>query len=179
MKKRSLAVLFVAAYVAACASEESTRADVVTGGRGTTDPRVAASGTRSGPVSAADARASWERDIAGGAAGTSAGDRVFFAVDRTELSPEAQETLRRQAEWLRRYSNLNVTIEGHADEHGTREYNLGLGDRRATATRNFLVAAGIPAQRIRTVTYGKERPAVIGSNEEAYAKNRRAVTTID
>jgi peptidoglycan-associated lipoprotein len=179
MKKRSLAVLFVAAYVAACASEESTRADVVAGGRGTVDPRGAVSGTRPGNVSATEARANWEREIAGSTDGTGAGDRVFFTVDRSDLSPEAQETLRRQAEWLRRYSNLSVTIEGHADEHGTREYNLGLGDRRATATRNFLVAAGIPAQRIRTVTYGKERPAVVGSNEEAYAKNRRAVTTID
>jgi hypothetical protein len=117
MKKRSLAVLFVAAYVAACASEESTRADVVAGGRGTVDPRGAVSGTRPGNVSATEARANWEREIAGSTDGTGAGDRVFFTVDRSDLSPEAQETLRRQAEWLRRYSNLSVTIEGHADEH--------------------------------------------------------------
>jgi len=145
------------------------------------DPRVTSPGAvRSGPLSPAEAKAAWEREIAGiRNADGSAGDRVFFATDRTDLSPEAQETLRRQSEWLRRYSNLTVTIEGHADERGTREYNLALGDRRATAARNFLVASGIAPDRIRTVTYGKERPEVVGSNEAAYAQNRRAVTTID
>jgi peptidoglycan-associated lipoprotein len=179
MKKGALAALFLAAYVAACASDETTRgADVVAGGRAGVDPRGGTlTGGRPGPVSATEARASWQREVAGGTAGV--GDRVFFQSDRSDLTPEGQETLRRQAEWLRRYSNLTVTLEGHADERGTREYNLALGDRRATAARNFLVAAGIPGERIRTVTYGKERPDIVGSNEEAYAKNRRAVTTLD
>ena len=109
----------------------------------------------------------------------SAGDRVFFAFDRSDISPEARETLTRQADWLRRYPNVTVTIEGHCDERGTREYNLALGERRAQAAKNVLVALGIPASRISTISYGKERPAVAGSTEEAYAQNRRAVTTIN
>ncbi len=109
----------------------------------------------------------------------SAGDRVFFAFDRSDITPEAQQILARQADWLRRYPNVTVTIEGHADERGTREYNLALGERRAQAVKNVLVAMGIPAGRISTISYGKERPAVVGSSEEAYAQNRRAVTTVN
>ena len=109
----------------------------------------------------------------------SAGDRVFFAFDRSDITPEAQEILARQADWLRRYPNVTVTIEGHCDERGTREYNLALGERRAQAVKNVLVASGIPPSRISTISYGKERPAVVGSSEEAYAQNRRAVTTVN
>jgi peptidoglycan-associated lipoprotein len=109
----------------------------------------------------------------------SAGDRVFFPFDRSDITPEAQEILARQADWLRRYPNVTVTIEGHCDERGTREYNLALGERRAQAVKNVLIAAGIPAGRISTISYGKERPAVVGSSEEAYAQNRRAVTTVN
>jgi peptidoglycan-associated lipoprotein len=109
----------------------------------------------------------------------SAGDRVFFAFDRSDITPESQQILERQADWLRRYPNVTVTIEGHCDERGTREYNLALGERRAQAVKNVLVALGIPAPRISTISYGKERPAVVGSSEEAYAQNRRAVTTVN
>ena len=109
----------------------------------------------------------------------SAGDRVFFAFDRSDITPEAQEILARQADWLRRYPNVTVTIEGHCDERGTREYNLALGERRAQAVKNVLVASGIPPSRITTISYGKERPAVVGSSEGAYAQNRRAVTTVN
>ena len=109
----------------------------------------------------------------------SAGDRVFFAFDRSDITPEAQEILARQADWLRRYPNVAVTIEGHCDERGTREYNLALGERRAQAVKNVLVASGIPASRISTISYGKERPAVVGSSDDAYAQNRRAVTTVN
>lgn len=109
----------------------------------------------------------------------SAGDRIFFAFDRSDITPEAQQILARQADWLRRYPNVTVTIEGHCDERGTREYNLALGERRAQAAKNVLVAMGIPASRISTISYGKERPAVLGSTEEAYAQNRRAVTVVN
>jgi peptidoglycan-associated lipoprotein len=109
----------------------------------------------------------------------SAGDRVFFAFDRSDITPEARQTLARQADWLRRYPNVTVTVEGHCDERGTREYNLALGERRAQAVKNVLVASGIPASRISTISYGKERPAVVGSSDEAYAQNRRAVTTVN
>src|SRR6476646_3373092 len=109
----------------------------------------------------------------------SAGDRVFFAFDRSDITPEAQEILSRQADWLRRYPNVTVTIEGHCDERGTREYNLALGERRAQAAKNVLVALGIPANRVTTISYGKERPAVVGSTEQAWAQNRRDVTVVN
>jgi peptidoglycan-associated lipoprotein len=108
-----------------------------------------------------------------------AGDRVFFAFDRADISPEAQQILQRQADWLRRYPNVSVTIEGHCDERGTREYNLALGERRANAAKNVLIAAGIPASRLATISYGKERPVITGSTEDAYAQNRVAVTTVN
>lgn len=108
-----------------------------------------------------------------------AGDRVFFAYDSSEISSEAQQILQRQSQWLRRYPNVSVTIEGHTDERGTREYNLALGERRAQAVKNVLVALGISAGRIQTISYGKERPAIPHSDETSYAQNRRGVTTVN
>lgn len=106
------------------------------------------------------------------------GDRVFFAFDRSDLSAEARATLERQAQWLQQYPNRSVVVEGHADERGTREYNLGLGERRANAAAQYLIALGVSSSRITTVSYGKERPAVLGSNESAWAQNRRGVTVV-
>ena len=106
------------------------------------------------------------------------GDRVFFAVDKSDISAEARATLDRQANWLKQYASAKITIEGHADERGTREYNLALGERRAAATKNYLVAAGISESRLTTISYGKERPAVVGSNEAAWSQNRRSVTVV-
>jgi len=108
-----------------------------------------------------------------------AGDRVFFAYDKSDISPEGQQILQRQADWLKRYSQVTVTIEGHCDERGTREYNLALGERRAQAVKNVLVALGIPAARIQTISYGKERPIVVGSSEEGYAQNRVGITIVN
>lgn len=107
------------------------------------------------------------------------GDRVFYGYDRYDLSPEAQRTLEMQAEWLTRYPSVNVTIEGHCDERGTREYNLALGERRANAVKSYLVALGIDPMRITTLSFGKERPAVLGSNPAAWSQNRRGVTVVD
>ena len=106
------------------------------------------------------------------------GDRVFFAYDSFSLTPEATSQLELQAQWLRQYPSVNVLIEGHADERGTREYNLALGDRRATAAKNYLVSLGINPSRVQTISYGKERPEMVGSNAESWAKNRRAVTVV-
>jgi peptidoglycan-associated lipoprotein len=106
------------------------------------------------------------------------GDRVFFALDSSELSTEAQHTLDRQAAWLKQYANVKVTVEGHCDERGTREYNLALGERRAAAAKKYLAGVGIAANRISTISYGKERPAVIGSDESAWSQNRRSVTVL-
>jgi peptidoglycan-associated lipoprotein len=110
---------------------------------------------------------------------STAGDRVFFDYDQSDIKPEGQEILRRQSEWLRRYPNVSVTIEGHCDERGTREYNLALGERRAQAVKNVLVALGIPASRISTISYGKERPEIPHSDDTSYAQNRRGVTTVN
>ncbi len=107
------------------------------------------------------------------------GDTVNFDFDSAELTVSARSTLNRQAAFLSLNPDLMIVIEGHADERGTREYNLALGDRRATAVRDYLVAKGINSARVRTVSYGKERPAVAGSDESAWAKNRRAATVLN
>lgn len=106
------------------------------------------------------------------------GDRVFFGFDRHDLTEDARDTLQKQAQWLKKYPHLNVTVEGHADERGTREYNLALGDRRANSVKNYLIALGIDSSRISTISYGKERPAVPESTPAAWAQNRRAVTVV-
>lgn len=106
------------------------------------------------------------------------GDRVFFSEDQSTLSPEAQETLRRQADWLNKYPKVTVQVEGHADERGTREYNIALSARRATAARDFLISQGVAASRISSIAYGKERPVALCDAEQCWSQNRRAVTVI-
>ncbi len=105
-------------------------------------------------------------------------DTVHFATDKSDVDSEAQGILTGHAKWLVAHPSVRVTIEGHCDERGTREYNLALGDRRATAAKNFLVSQGVPADRINTISYGKERPVATGSDESAWAQNRRAVTVV-
>lgn len=106
------------------------------------------------------------------------GDRVFFDTDSSVIGSEAQAVLTRQAAWLKQYANAKIVLEGHADERGTREYNLALGERRANSAKNFLVSQGVDAMRISVTSYGKERPAVLGHDESAWSQNRRAVTVI-
>ena len=106
------------------------------------------------------------------------GDRVFFEFDSSELTVDAQATLDAQAAWLTQYPDTNITIEGHADERGTREYNLALGDKRAFAVYSYLAQAGIDTNRMEYISWGKERPEVVGSDETAYSQNRRGVTTV-
>lgn len=106
------------------------------------------------------------------------GDRVFFDTDQSTVREDGRATLGKQAEWLKKYTNYQVTVEGHCDERGTREYNLALGERRANAARQYLIAQGIPAARIKTVSFGKERPDPVGSDEAAWSRNRRAVTAL-
>ncbi len=105
-------------------------------------------------------------------------DRVFFDYDSDVLDATSQDKLRAQAAWLNKYPNVRVTIEGHCDERGTREYNLALGDRRAEAVRTYLASLGISGDRIATISYGKERPDAVGSDEESWARNRRGVTMV-
>ncbi|WP_448501374.1 peptidoglycan-associated lipoprotein Pal [Sphingomonas sp.] len=130
---------------------------------GMTDGQV---GTGAVPGSAEDFRRSVQSDT------------VNFALDSYDIDGPARAILDGQAQWLARYPNVRVTIEGHCDERGTREYNLALGDRRANSAKNYLVARGIDAGRINTISYGKERPQAMGSDEGAWAQNRRAVTVV-
>lgn len=109
---------------------------------------------------------------------TSVGDRCLFDFDSYEISADARAILDRQAAWLMKYTAYRITIEGHCDDRGTREYNLSLGARRASAVRNYLIARGVPSQSIKTISYGKERPVAVGSYEEVWRQNRRAVTIL-
>ena len=106
------------------------------------------------------------------------GDRIFFESDSTELTSTAQATLDKQARWLQQYGQYSIAIEGHADERGTREYNFALGARRAEAAKSYLAARGIPASRLRTISYGKERPVAVCNDISCWSQNRRAVTVL-
>jgi peptidoglycan-associated lipoprotein len=161
MFKKILCLMAALVLVAACESTTGTEGDAGAGGAGGMGGKMGA------------ARPGTQEDLV-----VNVGDRVFFGFDKSDLTPEARATLDRQAAWLKKYANVKVTVEGHCDERGTREYNLALGERRATAAKNYLVADGVSADRVKTVSYGKERPAVLGSNETAWAQNRRAVTVV-
>jgi peptidoglycan-associated lipoprotein len=107
------------------------------------------------------------------------GDRIFFETDQTTLTPQAVATLEKQAQWLQRYNRYTFTIEGHADERGTREYNIALGARRAQAAQDFLISRGIDRSRMRTISYGKERPVAVCDDISCWSQNRRAVTVLN
>ena len=107
------------------------------------------------------------------------GDRVFFESDQTDLTPQGRGTLDKQAQWLNNYNRYSFTIEGHADERGTREYNIALGARRAETVREYLISRGIAATRMRTISYGKERPVALCNDISCWSQNRRAVTVLD
>jgi peptidoglycan-associated lipoprotein len=161
MHARAFALIGALLLLAACGSNPEP---APVGGPG--GPGGPGGASRFGPGS--------QQDLA-----ATAGDRVFFAYDRADISPEAQQILQRQSQWLKRYPNVSVTIEGHTDERGTREYNLALGERRAQAVKNVLVALGTPTSRISTISYGKERPEVPHSDDQSYAQNRRGVTVVN
>jgi len=160
MNLRSLALLAAVLLVAACAETPNQGGTTAGGGSGTTAAAAVTPGS--------------EQDLV-----QNVGDRVFFDFDKSDIKPEGQKTLEKQAAWLKKYPNVTVTVEGHCDDRGTREYNLALGERRAAAVKKALVALGIPANRISTISYGKERPAVVGDNEAAWAQNRRGVTVVN
>jgi peptidoglycan-associated lipoprotein len=166
MRTKLLSLFAASLLLGACATETTTTAGSAGGGTATGAAPMAA--PRTGPVPGS------QQDLV-----VNVGDRVFFDLDKSDLKPEARRTLERQAAWLKQYGNVAVTLEGHCDERGTREYNLALGDRRAKAASNYLVSLGIAANRIRTISYGKERPAVLGSNEAAWSQNRRAVSVVN
>jgi peptidoglycan-associated lipoprotein len=106
------------------------------------------------------------------------GDRVFFELNQSSLTDEGQATMNKQAAWLAKYPSVTVQVAGNCDDRGTEEYNLALGNRRAKAARDFLVAKGVSASRISTISYGKDRPTALGDNEQAWAQNRNAITSV-
>jgi peptidoglycan-associated lipoprotein len=170
-------VLCVLGALALAACESTPESTGATSGTGASTPSTGGpggpGGVGTGPGMAGAVRPGSEEEF------VRIGDRVFFAFDRYDLTPESREILEKQSQWLKRYSNFPVQVAGHADERGTREYNLALGERRANSVRDYLVALGIPTTRIKTISYGKERPVDPRSNEDAWAKNRRAVTQIN
>ncbi len=146
---KAIAAIAALVFAAACSSEQAT----------------APSGTAVTPGSIAD----FKQNV---------GDRVYFDTDQSVVREDGRQTLGKQAEWLKKYTNYPITIEGKCDERGTREYNLALGERRANAVKQYLVAQGVPAQRVNTISYGKERPEVVGSDEGAWARNRVGITAL-
>ena len=155
MNLKILSLLAAVLLVAACQQSQPT-----TGG-------AAAAGAAGAPATSSQSK---QQQM------VSAGDRIYFAFDRSDITAESRQVLLRQAALLNQNPSWTVTIEGHCDERGTVEYNLGLGERRANATKQALVALGVAAGRITVISYGKERPAVPGHDEQAWAQNRRAVT---
>jgi peptidoglycan-associated lipoprotein len=171
MKFRHLfAAALLAGTVGACSSDDN--AGRVAGG-------ASGAGDASGGYGAGNGLAAGDLQSQTTELKTQVGDTVHFATDSSEVMGEDRVILERQAAFARKYPNLTFTIEGHCDERGTREYNLALGERRATATEKALVSLGVSQQRLKTVSYGKERPVAVGSTPSAWAQNRRAVTVID
>jgi len=175
MSIRGLTIILAAVLLAAC-STQSQRAGTTVG-----TGQAAASGQIAGPV-ITQPQVSTEPIVQPGTQAdlvANVGDRVFFAFDKAELRQDARARIQDWVDWLNVYNTVTVTVEGHADERGTRAYNLALGERRANAASEYLVALGIDPSRIRIISFGKERPAVLGSNEAAYAQNRRAVMVVN
>lgn len=165
MFKKLLCLFAVLVLVSACDSTGTNEGAGAAGGNG--------AGTGMGGPAGGSARPGTQEDLV-----VNVGDRVFFEFNASDVTSEGRATLDRQSAWLKKYPNVSVTIEGHCDERGTREYNLALGDRRANSVKNYLVADGVSAGRVKTISYGKERPAVLGHNEAAWAQNRRGVTVV-
>ena len=168
MIQRFLISLFLILFVAACATTPKEEADSSGSGSSLESVDYTSDDTSSGEGIVPGS----QEDLI-----VNVGDRVFFGYDSAELDADAKDLLQAQAAWIKQHDKT-VSIEGHCDERGTREYNLALGEKRAQAVKNHLMSLGIAATRISTISYGKERPAVIGSNDAAWGQNRRSVTTV-
>jgi peptidoglycan-associated lipoprotein len=154
MNIKILGTVAVVALLAACSNQNTTAS-------------TGAGATTSGPAPGS------EEDLV-----ANVGDRVFFAFNMSSLAPDAQATLDKQSVWLAKYPQVNVQVAGNCDDRGTEEYNLALGQRRANASRDYLVAKGVPSTRIATISYGKDRPTAMGDNEQAWAQNRNTITSV-
>jgi peptidoglycan-associated lipoprotein len=173
MAIRNLLLMSVALVsLAACTSDEDKAVD--TSMNGMNGGQLAANENGNGAAPVNGVTPGTQQDLV-----VNVGDRVFFAYDQQDISAEGKATLDRQAAWLKQYPNVNITIEGHADERGTREYNLALGERRASSVKSYLLSQGVDASRLNTISYGKERPAVTEASPSGWAQNRRAVTVVN
>ena len=179
MLKKFLLSIFLFGLVAACSTTPKDTAD--SSGSGSSGDFNTATTSSEEAVAGIDTTTS---DFSGIISGSSedfvvnVGDRVYFSYDSFELDDDAKELLQLQAAWLKQYNKTLVTIAGHCDERGTREYNLALGEKRAQAVKNYLSGLGVINFRLNTISYGKERPAVVGSTDAAWSQNRRSVTVI-
>ena len=174
MRLNILSLIAAAAMLAACAQDQDIAGGSSGGGSSNEQTKSASgSGSSSGSVSYGTVPGSKENFV------SEVGDRIFFGYDSSDLTIDSQSTLDRQATWLQKFPSVRVSIEGHCDERGTREYNLALGERRAAAARDYLLAQGVDPARIKVISYGKERPVMAGSNEESWAMNRRAATVLN
>ena len=183
MYYKILLTLFLMAFISACSTTPKDTADSSGSGSSGDFNTTATSGENDeGGAKAVDTTTSDFSGIIGGTPEdfiVSVGDRVFFDYDSAELGADAQELLQAQAAWLKQYNKTSIIIEGHCDERGTREYNLALGERRAQAVKNYLNGLGVGISNMSTISYGKERPAVVGSNDDAWSQNRRSVTKVN
>jgi peptidoglycan-associated lipoprotein len=178
MRVKFIVIAAVGLLLAACGSAPEEIMELTSEGESAAaptppaSPQIAALPAPTPPVATGPAPGSAEEFV------IDVGDRVFFDTDKSDLQATARKTLERQAAWLQKYPNYTISVEGHCDERGTREYNLALGERRATAVKNYLVALGVDPNRIATISYGKERPEALGSNDAAWSQNRRGVSII-
>ena len=163
-------------FLAACSTTPKDTADSSGSGSSSSSSDVSSTETttETASVDSASIEPGSQEDLI-----VNVGDRVFFNYDSSELDSDAQELLQDQVAWLKQYSDVSVIIEGHCDERGTREYNLALGEKRAQAVKKYLISLGLSSDRVSTISYGKERPAVVGSNDGAWAQNRRSVTIVN
>ena len=159
--------IFLTIFITACSTTSKDSADASGSGSSTTSEELVTATDDSSVLSGS------QEDLI-----VNVGDRVFFGYNSAELDSDAQELLQDQVAWIKQY-NASVTVEGHCDERGTREYNLALGEKRAQAVKNYFTSMGVPSARVTTISYGKERPAVVGSNDGAWSQNRRSVTTVN
>ena len=182
MYYKILLTLFLIAFISACSTTPKDTVDSSGSGSSGEFNTATTSTSEDEASTAVDTTTS---DFSGIISGThedfivSVGDRVFFDYDSAELDADAQELLQAQAAWLKQYKKTSIIIEGHCDERGTREYNLALGEKRAQAVKNYLNGLGVDSSSISTISYGKERPAVVGSNDDAWSQNRRSVTKVN
>ncbi len=170
MVSRTMLVLSAVLLLSACGNDDEAVDTSMTG----TGAAGMASGSDFGTAPVNGVIPGSQQDLV-----VNVGDRVFFAYDESEVSSEGRATLDKQAAWLKQYPNVTITVEGHADERGTREYNLALGERRANSVKGYLLSQGIDSSRVQTISYGKERPAVAEANPAGWAQNRRGVTVVN